>query len=330
MENFRDSMFFADQISQNFDKNNLDVSVLISLQNQAGKLIKLHSMLQNMLRDYGETFEIIYIDDGSRDSTFQDLHQICEKTTNVKAIKMRTTFGEASVLEAGLQVARGKKIVFFTSRVHVNPLELIKLLYKLDQGFDVVMGRRHPRRDSLLNRMVSKIFNGITNKFTGIHLHDINSGVMAMRKVVLESVPFYGSLNAFMPVLARRQGFKVTEEKIEQLKGEFAQSLSPKDYIRRLLDLVSVLFLRNYTKKPLHFLGFLGAVFAIIGAAINLYLFVYRILGIGGIAGKPMLLLGAMLFIIGIQMISIGLLGEMIIFTHAKNIKDYNIERIVE
>ncbi len=330
MENFRDSMFFADQISQNFDKNSLDVSVLISLQNQAGKLVKLHSMLQNMLRDYGETFEIIYIDDGSRDSTFQDLTQICEKTTNVKAIKMRTAFGEASVLEAGLQVARGKKIVFFTSRVHVNPLELIKLLYKLDQGFDVVMGRRHPRRDSLLNRVVSKIFNGITNKFTGIHLHDINSGVMAMRKVVLESIPFYGSLNAFMPVLARRQGFKVTEEKIEQLKGEFAQSLSPKDYIRRLLDLISVLFLRNYTKKPLHFLGFLGAVFAIVGAAINLYLFVYRILGIGGIAGKPMLLLGAMLFIIGIQMISIGLLGEMIIFTHARNIKDYNIERIVE
>lgn len=330
MENYQDPMFFADQISRNVDKDNLDVSVLISVQNQAGKLTRLHEMLQNMLRDYGETFEIIYIDDGSHDSTFEDLTGICNKNPNVKAIKMRTTFGEASVLEAGLQVSRGQKIVFFTSRVHVNPLELIKLLYKLDQGFDVVMGRRYPRRDSLLNRLVSKMFNGITNKSTGVHLHDINSGVMAIRKAVLESVPFYGSLNAFMPVLAHRQGFKISEEKIEQLKGEFDQSLSPKDYIRRLLDLISVLFLRNYTKKPLHFLGFLGAVFTLVGTAINIYLFIYRIMGIGGIAGKPMLLLGTILFIIGIQMISIGLLGEIIIFTHAKNIKDYNIERIIE
>jgi hypothetical protein len=153
---------------------------------------------------------------------------------------------------------------------------------------------------------------------------------MAMKRKVLESVPFYGSLNAFIPVLAQRQGFKITEEEIEQLGGEFNQSLYPKDYIRRFLDLISVLFLRNYTKKPLHFLGFIGAIFAIVGAFIDIYLFIYRILGIGGIAGKPMLLLGTLFFIIGIQMISIGLLGEMIIFTHAKDIKDYNIEEIID
>jgi len=203
-------------------------------------------------------------------------------------------------------------------------------VHKLNEGYDVVIGVRYPRRDSGLNQLVSKLFNGLTNRMTKLHLHDVNSGVMALRRPVLNHVPYYGTLNAFLPVLAHRQGYKIAEEKVEQLAGHFNQSVYPKNYIRRFLDLVSVLFLSKYSKKPLHFLGFIGAIFALTGAGINLYLFVYRILGIGGIAGKPMLLLGTMLFIIGIQMISIGLLAEMIIFTHANEIKDYNIEEIIE
>jgi len=114
------------------------------------------------------------------------------------------------------------------------------------------------------------------------------------------------------------------------MPGTFAQSMYPTNYIRRFLDLISVIFLSNYSKKPLHFLGFAGAIFTILGAVIDIYLFIYRILGFGGIAGRPMLLLGTVLLVIGIQMISIGLLGEMIIFTHAKNIREYNIEEIIE
>ena len=153
--------------------------------------------------------------------------------------------------------------------------------------------------------------------------------MLAARRQVLESIPFYGSLNPFLPVVAHRQGFKIAEAPVEQLTGHFNQSIYPKNYIKRMLDLISVLFLSKYSKKPLHFLGFMGAIFTLIGAGISLYLFVYRVLGIGGISGKPMLLLGVMLLVIGIQMISIGLLGEIIIFTHADSIKDYNIEEIL-
>ncbi|MBD3374895.1 glycosyltransferase [candidate division KSB1 bacterium] len=306
------------------------LTVWVSVHNQAKALPELHQTLRTVLQRFRYPFQLVYIDDGSTDTSWSLLKTYARDDHDIKVIKMRTTFGEASVMDAAMNVTDGDVIVFFTCRVGVNPADLFKLIQKLEQGYDLVVGQRSPRRDSRLNRFVSKFFNVITNRFTGLKLHDINSGVMAMRRVVLASVPFYGSLNAFLPVFAQRLGFKITETKVEQMPGRYNPSLYPRDYIRRLLDLISVLFLRNYTKKPLHFLGFLGALFTLAGAIINLYLFVYRLLGIGGIAGKPLLLLGAILFIVGIQMISIGLLGEMIIFTHAKNIKDYNIEEIIE
>jgi hypothetical protein len=133
----------------------------------------------------------------------------------------------------------------------------------------------------------------------------------------------------FIPVLAARQGYKVAEEQIEQLPGTFRKSVHVAEYIQRLLDIITVIFLTKYSKKPLHFLGFFGMIFTVAGLAMNLYLFVYRILGFGAIAGRPLLLLGALLLVIGLQMISIGLIGEMIIYTHAREIKEYNIETVI-
>jgi hypothetical protein len=131
-------------------------------------------------------------------------------------------------------------------------------------------------------------------------------------------------------VLADRQGYKIAEAKIEQLPGAFRKSKYFNEYVQRLLDIITVIFLTNYSKKPIHFLGFVGALFTLVGAVIEIYLFIYRIFQLGPIAGRPLLLLGALLLVIGIQLISIGLLGEMIIFTHARDIKEYNIEEIIE
>jgi len=306
------------------------VSVIVAVHDQEGELSDLHAELYATLTDYARPFEIIYVDDGSTDATWQELRTIAQADPSVRVVKMRAPFGEASVLDAGVKLAQGECIAYFTCRVRVKPGDIVRLLARLDEGYDVVLGVRSPRRDSRLNQFVSRLFNGMTNYFMELHLSDINSGVLAARKEVFDHVPFYGSLNAFIPVMAHKQGYKIIEEKVEQLPGRFNQSLYLKDYIRRFLDLISVIFLSKYSKKPLHFLGFVGAVFTIVGAAINLYLFFYRVMGIGGIAGKPMLLLGTMLLIIGIQMISIGLLGEIIIFTHARNIKEYNIEEIIE
>ncbi|MBN1997977.1 glycosyltransferase [candidate division KSB1 bacterium] len=310
-------------------RNEEKISVIAALYNQKEIVASLCQNLIATFRDY-KNCEFIFVDDGSSDSTFEALKNLAATEKNIKIVKLRTRFGESSALDAGFKNADGEYIVFFTVRVNINPAHLGRLVTKLQQGDDVVIGVRSPRRDSWLNRFVSRVFNTITNRMTTLHLHDINSGVLAVRRAVLQNVPFYGALNAFIPVLASRQGYRITEEKIEQMPGHFDQSMYPTSYIRRLLDLISVVFLSKYSKKPLHFLGFIGAIFTIIGLIINVYLFTYRILGLISLAGKPMLLLGTILLIIGIQMISIGLLGEMIIFTHAKEIKEYNIEEIID
>jgi glycosyltransferase involved in cell wall biosynthesis len=278
---------------------------------------------------YGQSFEIIFVDDASTDSTYKQLLEIAKRDRRVKLIRMRTSFGETSALDAGLRHANGDRLVFATARVRVNMQSLPRLLKKLDEGFDLVVGWRTPRQDGEINRVVSRLFNRMMQKLGKLQLHDINSSVIATHRSVLESITFYGNLNIFIPVLAARQGYKVTEEQIEQQPGTFRKSVHVSEYIQRLLDIITVVFLTKYSKKPLHFLGFFGIIFTFAGLAMNLYLFVYRIFGFGAIAGRPLLLLGALLLVIGLQMISIGLIGEMIIYTHAREIKEYNIETVV-
>lgn len=309
---------------------NDSVSVIIALLNLEDSVELLYDSLTQSLKRYGKDFEIIFVDDGSVDGTFAKLSQIVAKDARAKLIKMRSTFGESSAFDAGLHSAKGNVIVYFTGRVRIDPRDIPKLLKKLEDGSDLVIGWRSPRRDSKLNQIISKLFNFIVRSISKLKLHDVNSGIIVAKRSIFESTPFYGNLNSFLPILASRQGYKVTEEKISQLSGSFRQSRYLKEYLQRALDIITVIFLSNYSKKPLHFLGFVGAVFSLVGLGINIYLFIYRFFGFGGIAGRPLLLLGALLLVIGIQMISIGLIGEMIIFTHAKDIKEYNIEKIIE
>jgi glycosyltransferase involved in cell wall biosynthesis len=305
------------------------ISVIVPTHNNGSEVPAMYRALRQGLENYGESFELIFVDDASTDNTHAQLLDIARCDRQVKLIRMRTSFGEASALDAGLRHALGQKLVFATARVRVNMQSLPQLLRKLDDGFDLVVGWRTPRQDSGVNRLVSRMFNWLMQKQGNLRLHDINSSVIATYRSVLENITFYGNLNVFIPVLAARQGYKVTEEQIEQLPGVFRKSVHVSEYIQRLLDIITVIFLTKYSKKPLHFLGFFGIIFTFAGLVMNVYLFVYRILGFGAIAGRPLLLLGALLLVIGLQMISIGLIGEMIIYTHAREIKEYNIETVV-
>ena len=306
------------------------ISVIVSLKNNKEIITEMHKQLVEALRKRADKCEIIYVDDGSTDGTFEVVKNLSESQEYVKAIRLRSTFGEASAFDAGIKKASGSIIVYMVGRVLVNPLSLLALIPQLQNGADLVVGWRHPRRDSGLNQFISKMFNLLVCKVAGIKLHDSNSGVMVSKREVFENVPLYGDLHSFLPILAHRQGYKIVEEKVEQLPGKFRKSRYPKEYLQRLLDIITVLFLMNYSKKPLHFLGFFGGIFLVIGAIIEMYLFIYRIFEFGPIAGRPLLVLGALLLVIGLQMISIGLIGEMIIFTHAKDVKEYNIAEIIE
>jgi len=304
-------------------------SLIVSLYNLVDSVDSLYNSVVQVMEKVGSSFELVFVDDGSTDGTYEKLVTIAKKDSRVRTVKMRTTFGEAASLNAGLRYSKGERIVYLSGRVRVNPEDIPKLIEALENGKDLVVGKRFPRRDSLLNRWVSWGFNKMVGYLSRVKLHDINSGVLVTNRFVLEKISFYGDLYNFIPVLAAQQGYRVGEEKIEQLPGSFRTSRYPREYLRRILDIVTVFFLTRYSKKPIHFLGFVGTIFMIIGAGIEIYLFIYRILAMGPIAGRPLLILGALLLVIGIQMISIGLLGEMLIFTHAGDIEEYNIEEII-
>lgn len=311
------------------DEKFVHVSIIVPIMNMGGEVAGIYQDLCQGLQAYGKTFEIIFVDDASTDNTWLELEKLARKDAQVKLIRMRSSFGETSALDAGLKHALGERIVFAAARVRVNLKSLPKLLLKMDAGNDLVVGWRTPRKDSGLNRMVSRSFNWIVQRFGKLQVHDINSSVIATSREVLDNIIFYGDLNIFIPVLAARKGYRVTEEQIEQLAGTFRQSRYVSEYIQRLLDIVAVIFVTKYSKKPLHFLGFFGFIFTLAGAGMSAYLFFYRLFGFGAIAGRPLLLLSVLLLVIGLQMISIGLIGEMITYTHAREQKEYNIETVV-
>jgi len=306
------------------------MTVIVTVQNFEESLDETYLSLKQNLEPLDDSLEIVFVDDGSFDKTWDHLQAISEKDADVKAIRLRADSGEAAAFDAGLKNSDGDKIIFMSSRKRIDPAGLPNLLNKLDQGFHLVIGWRHRRADSKLNQVISKGFNWLVKKLYRVKLNDVNSGVFVAKREIFEEVPIYGDMNIFVPVLAARKGFKVGEEKIDQLTGSFRQSKFVSEYIQRILDVITVIFLMNYSKRPLHFLGFLGFIFTFAGAFINMYLFIDRMTGVDGIAGRPMLLLGALLLVIGIQMISIGLIGEIIIFTHAHDLKEYSIEEILE
>lgn len=303
-------------------------SLIISVFNFVDSVNALYESAVHMLQKLNIPFEMVFVDDGSTDGTYEKLMVIAKQDDRVRVVKMRSTFGESAALDAGLKHSLGYRIIYLSGRVRVNPEAIPDLLGAMKEK-DLIVGRRFPRRDSILNRCVSWGFNRMVSHLSKVRLHDISSGVLVTYREVLEKISFYGDLYNFIPVLAAQQGYRVGEANIEQLSGSFRTSKYPREYLRRLLDIVTVFFLARYSKKPIHFLGFFGTVFMIVGFGIELYLFIYRILGMGPIAGRPLLILGALLLVIGIQMISIGLLGEMLIFTHAGDIEEYNIEEII-
>lgn len=305
------------------------VSVIVSVYNFAEVIETLYARIRDSLRSVSNPVEIVFVDDASTDGTAERIGMLTRKDKRLKCIRMRSSFGEAAALDAGLKESTGEWIVFLSGRVNLNPAAIPGLIRSVQNGKDLVMGRRFPRRDSFLNRLISTFFNWMVARIYKVRLHDINSGIFSTRRSVLERVSFYGDLFNFIPILAAQQGYRIGEEDIEQLPGSFRNSKYPKEYVQRMLDMVTVFFLARYSKKPIHFLGFVGTLFILLGLAILVYLFFYRILQMGSIAGRPLLVLGALLLVIGVQMISIGLLGEMIIFTHAGEIEEYNIQEVI-
>jgi glycosyltransferase involved in cell wall biosynthesis len=280
------------------------------------------------LRETGRSFEFIFVlDDGFR-HLVEPLRELKRDNPELRIVVMGRSFGEAAALTAGASQSRGSVLMTLASRFQVEGGGVRELLAELDRGCDLVVVCRSPRVDSPFSRLRSRAFHGVVRLLTGSRFRDLTCGSRAMRAEVFDELHLYGSFHRFIPILAEQAGLSVREVDVCQARDDARPRVfGVTGYLALLLDILTLFFLSRFAQKPLRFFGTLGAAVFGVGFAISGYLALYRLLGYGGVADRPLLLLGILLVVFGVQSISIGLVGEIVIFTHGE--REYRIDTVL-
>ena len=305
----------------------LAVSVVIPVFNERENVAKLYQELVTVLESHSDkACEVIFVDDGSSDGTFEVLEALHARDARVKVIQFRRNFGKSAALSAGFAAAQGEVIFTMDGDLQDDPAEIPHFLESLAAGFDLVSGWKYPRHDPISKTLPSKLFNATVRLTTGVQLHDFNCGFKAYRREVIEEIRLYGELHRYTPILAAQKGFRVAEIKVAHRPRKFGRSkYGFRRFARGFFDLLTVLFLGAYTWRPLHLFGWAGIGSFTLGFLINLYLAVLWFQGQGPIGNRPLLTLGVLLMIIGVQFFSMGLLAEMITQQQAQEQSTYSI-----
>lgn len=298
----------------------LDVSVVIPLLNERESIPELTDLLCRTLRGAGLRFEILFIDDGSTDDSWSAIRSLKPAHPEVVGIRFKKNYGKSAALAEGFRCARGKYVITMDADLQDDPAELPAMMKKLDEGFDMVSGWKKKRHDPLGKTIPSKFFNFVTSRMTGIRLHDFNCGLKAYRREVIQDLNLYGELHRYIPVLAKWEGYsRITELIVQHHPRKYGYSkFGWSRFMRGFLDLVTVLFLSRYLRRPLHFFGFIGSICLLAGLGINGYLTVEWFTGTP-VGNRPILFLGVLLILVGIQIISTGLVGEMLTYHFHKH-----------
>lgn len=305
----------------------VDISVVIPVLNEAETIQPLSDQITAVLDDLGRSCEIVFVDDGSQDDTVERIRGAHEADARVRLVRFRRNFGKAAALCAGFDVSRGSLVVTMDGDLQDDPDEIPKLLEKLEsEDLDLVSGWKQQRQDPFSKRLPSKVFNWVTRKLARIELHDFNSGFKVYRREVLDEIALYGELHRYIPVLAGRKGFAVGEIAVRHHRRQHGTSKYGWDrFYKGLLDLITVLFITRYTRRPLHLFGVIGLGSLIVGLGINLYLVVRWLQG-EYLSNRPLLLLGILLMLLGIQVLTTGLIGEMITFKNFQRSDTYSVK----
>jgi glycosyltransferase involved in cell wall biosynthesis len=311
----------------------VELTVVVPISEGRGDLRELYLQYAQELSTAGYVYEFIFVLDGPDDHALQTLKALKREHLGITVVTLNRQFGEAVALSAGFERARGAIILTLAPHFQVETHKVHGMLKKLaeEDEYDLVTAWRYPRIDSLFNRVQSRAFHWLIEILTGMRYHDISCGLRVMKRQVAEEIHLYGDLHRFFPLLAHQRGFHVVEVPVQQSWHDTRPRVyGPGSYLRRLLDILTIFFLFKFTNKPLRFFGLGGLGLLGAGASVTSYLGVYRLLGFGPIADRPLLMLAILLMVFGIQLFSIGLLGEIIIFTHARDVKEYQIKEILE
>jgi glycosyltransferase involved in cell wall biosynthesis len=308
----------------------VEISVIIPVGSRhAADVPALFAEYRQGLEALAAPYEVIVVLDGPRPELASDVQRLLSSGERISVISLTRKFGEATALVAGFQRARGRVIVTLPAYQQVRGSEIGKLVRALGVA-DLAIGRRWPRAGSRFETWRRDLFHRLLASVTGQRFHDLGCGARAMKRRVLEEINLYGDQHRFLPVLASRLGFKVMEIELHQSPlDRFTGGYPLREYIRRALDVCTVFFLVRFTKKPLRFFGMVGVSTFLIGAVLVTWLAIDRLIFRHPLADRPALLLSSLLVVLGMQLFALGLLGELVIFTHARDIKDYQIEEVV-
>jgi glycosyltransferase involved in cell wall biosynthesis len=308
----------------------IELSIIVPVGPRFAEAEELYREYKAGIETLGLTYELIFVLDGARRRFAEGLERLAELGEEFTVVGLTRPFGEATALMAGFEHSRGGNIVTLPAYFQVERSTLGKLVGGLDSA-DVVIGRRNPHAGGALENLRRRVFHGLLALVTFKKFHDLGCGARAFKRQVLEELQLYGDQHRFLAILADRQGFRVSEINVTQSPHDnFEGTYKPRDYVRGFLDIFTMFFLVRFTKKPLRFFGMLGVTILGIGGLLIVYMVAQRIFLDMALASRPALLLASLMVVLGLQLFAIGLLGELIIFTHAREMKDYQIDRVIE
>ena len=310
------------------------ISIVIPLFNEEESIPHLYTQLVAAIENYGHPAEVVIVDDGSKDRSFALLKEISEKDARFVVIRFRRNFGQTAAFAAGFARARGEVVITMDADLQNDPMDIPLLMEKMDQGYDIVSGWRKNRQDRFLDRKLpSMIANRLISNVTDVQLHDYGCSLKAYRRDVLKDVRLYGELHRFIPALAAQAGGTVTEVPVNHRARQFGTSkYGISRTVRVMLDLINVWFLGTYATRPIHVFGTLGLGSAALGILVGMYLTFLKIFTGASIGNRPLLMLAVLLVVIGVQLVTTGLLGEMVTRTYyeSQNKTIYIVREVVD
>ena len=292
----------------------LDLSIVIPIRNEAPSLVELHRELTETLVAWGRDYELIVVDDGSTDESFETLARLQAVDPHLRVIRFRRNFGQTAAFAAGFEFARGRYIVTSDGDLQNDPHDIPAMVEALERGSDIVCGWRRDRKDALLSRRVpSTIANALISLVTGVHLHDYGCSLKAFRAEIVKGMKLYGEMHRFLPAIASEQTSSISERVVNHRPRRYGRSkYGIGRTIRVILDLLTVKFLLSYSTRPLHIFGLIGGTMGFVGLLITGWLAYWRLMGAMSLnQHQPLLLLGIILMFTGVQLVTVGLLAEM-------------------
>ena len=309
---------------------NIEISAIVPVGDRLDNTGSLASEYLESLKATDRSFELVYVLDGRHEELCKELVKLAANEKRLKIVQLARSFGESAALTAGFEQTTGEIVLTLPAYYQIQADEILKLIAELD-SCDAAIGARWPRASSFKFEVVRrKLFHWLVSHVIGDTFNDLGCGARALKRSVCDEVPIYGDQHRFLPLLAFRRGFRVHEVQVLQSdKDRYEGRYGPRVYVQRLLDILAVFFLVRFTKKPLRFFGMIGTVTFAVGAIFLVYIVFERVFYDIALADRPALLLSSLLVVLGLQIFGLGLLGELIIFTHAQDIKEYTIEKIV-